>query len=76
MQLPRDEDPEIVLNDPKFAAFEGVRAAVDGSLIDLWASLDDASRFRSQKGHVSQNILAGTTSDMQTCYMMSGWEGS
>lgn len=76
VKLPNNEVPSIIAEDPRFQPFVGALAAVDGSLEDAFVMEEDMSRYRSRKGRISQNILAGSTFDMEICYMMTGWEGS
>jgi hypothetical protein len=76
VKLPNNEVPSIIKEDPRFQPFTGALAAVDGSLEDAFVMEEDMGRYRSRKGCVSQNILAGSTFDMEICYMMTGWEGS
>ncbi len=75
VQLPSEEIPPI-LHDDCYKPFIGAQAAADGSLADACVMEEDMGRYRSRKGRISQNILAGSTFDMQICYMMTGWEGS
>lgn len=59
VSLPDDEVPEVIADDPRFHPFHKARAAGDGSLTDAFVQEKDMGRYRSRKGCVSQNMLAG-----------------
>lgn len=73
---PDTVQPEILENPRFFPFFKDCKACVGGSLHDAWVPADDQTRYRSHKGRISNNLLIGCQSDLQFCYMLSGWEGS
>lgn len=76
VHLPENKVPDIIQSDERYAAFSECEGTIDGSLEDAFVMEEDMARYRSRKGRISQNILAGSDFDMKICYMMTGWEGS
>ncbi len=68
--------PEIEFDTRFFPHFRDALGAIDGSHIAAFLPPKDQKRFRSRKGHISQNVLAACTFDLRFLYILSGWEGS
>jgi hypothetical protein len=56
--------------------FKDCISAIDGSHILAFIPESMWTRFRNQKGHVSQNVLAACSMNMEFLYVLPGWEGS
>jgi hypothetical protein len=56
--------------------FEDCLGALDGTHIPIHVPLEDQARYRSQKGTLSQNVLAVCDFHMRFVYILAGWEGS
>jgi hypothetical protein len=71
--LPSDR----ITKNPKFAQyFTDCIGAIDGTHIDVYLPTSEQSRYRNQKHHLSQNVLAACNFEMQFSYILAGWEGS
>lgn len=69
--------PEEISKDYRFAGyFDDCIGAGDGTHIQVRVSTDIAARFRSRKGHISQNIFATCSFNFLFTYNLPGWEGS
>ncbi|CAH9107358.1 unnamed protein product [Cuscuta epithymum] len=62
--------------DDRWRTFQNCVGALDGTYIDVHASLNDHNRFRSQKGRIATNVLGVCNPQMQFIYVFPGWEGS
>ena len=72
-----DETPPEILNNPKLSPyFDDCRGAMDGVQFDEWVNEEDAERYRSQKGRISQNVIACSDFKLRFIYLLTGWEGS
>jgi hypothetical protein len=56
--------------------FKGGMGALDGVLIPAHVPLHLQSPWRSQKGVISQNVLAAVNFHFEFVYVLAGWEGS
>ncbi|KAL0409591.1 UNVERIFIED_CONTAM: hypothetical protein Sradi_1893500 [Sesamum radiatum] len=62
--------------DPRWKWFKGCLGALDGTFIDVRVSDHEKRRYRTRKGHVTQNVLGVFNPNMQFIFVLSGWEGS
>ncbi|KAL8492690.1 hypothetical protein ACS0TY_024038 [Phlomoides rotata] len=58
------------------ASLHGCLGALDGTLIDVMVPEIDKARYRTRKGTVPVNVLAGCDRRMHFIYMLTGWDGS
>ena len=64
-------------DNPKFHPFfQDCQGSIDGTHLDAFVPDDAVAHYRNQKGHLSQNVLAACSQDMQFTHILSGWEGS
>ena len=56
--------------------FRDCIGAIDGSHIPAFVLESMQTRFRNQKGQISQNVLAVCSMNMEFLYMLPSWEGS
>lgn len=73
---PNKTPPEICNNGRFFPWFADCISAIDGSLLDAFVATGDMSRYHSQKGRISTNLLAACRFNLLFCYILSSWEGS
>ena len=74
IKLPTIETPlsDNIANNPKFAQyFSDCIGAINGTHIDVHLPISEQARYRNQKHHLSQNVLAACNFDMQFCYMLA-----
>ncbi|KAL8508172.1 hypothetical protein ACS0TY_018665 [Phlomoides rotata] len=62
--------------DPRWKWFKGCLGALDGRYINVQVHAADKGRYRTQKGHISTNVLVVCNRDMRFIYVLPGWEGS
>ncbi|XP_038725512.1 uncharacterized protein LOC120016669 isoform X2 [Tripterygium wilfordii] len=67
---------EILKSTRFFPYFKDCIGFIDGMHIRAHVHAKDQSRFRNQRGFLSQNVLAACTFDMQFIFVYPGWEGS
>ncbi|KAL0458546.1 UNVERIFIED_CONTAM: hypothetical protein Slati_0481800 [Sesamum latifolium] len=56
--------------------FKGCLGALDGTYIDFRVLEHDKARYRTQKVHITVNVLGVYNWNMQFIYILTGWEGS
>jgi DDE superfamily endonuclease len=77
VNLPPDKTPDRIKEDNKFwPYFADCVGALDGTLIEAWVPEKSQARWRSRKGHISQNVLGVCDFEMNFTYVLPGWEGS
>lgn len=77
LELPPLDTPLEILGNKRFYPhFKDCIGVIDGMHIPAHVPAKDQSRFRNRKGHLSQNILAACTFDLQFIFIYPGWEGS
>ena len=62
-----------ILDNPKYYPyFNNCLGALDGTHISIHVPLEEQSRYRNQKGTLSQNVLAVCNFDMQFVFVLPG----
>ena len=73
--MPNETPPPEIQNNSKLSPyFDECRGTMDGVQFDGWVHEGDSDRYQSQKGRISQNVLA--CSDFKLRFVFTGWEGS
>ena len=68
--------PEIQNSTKLYPFFKDCIGAIDGSLVPLVVSQDEAAASRTRKGFTAQNVLIACNFDCTISYVLAGWEGS
>jgi len=69
--------PSAILDNPKlYPFFKNCLGAIDGSLIPVKVSPNQAAVNRTRKGFTAQNVMVACEFDCTISYVLAGWEGS
>lgn len=72
-----NQTPVEIYSNPKFFPFfKDCIGAIDGSLIPLNISANDAAANRTRKGFTAQNAFVACSFDCRIQFVLAGWEGS
>ena len=75
IKLPTSETPlsPYIANDHKYRTFfADCVGALDSTHIDVYCCLEEAPRYRNQKSHLTQNVLAACNFELEFSYILAG----